>query len=125
VIERAGGRNKASAGSLTVMIRTVLASICLFAVSPALAQAPPKPPSADVPAQTGCPPNTSTVNPASGATTGQSGKPLGEKLAESGGVLCPPSGVDPQMRAPAPDVGTMPVIPPPGTPGGDQSIQPK
>ena len=37
-----------------------------------------------------------------GTTTGQSREPLGDKLAKSDGVLCPPSGVDPDMHAPAP-----------------------
>ena len=54
-----------------------------------------------------------------GTTTGQRPEPLGDKLAKSDGVLCPPSGVDPEMRAPTPDAGNMPVIPPPGSPGGD------
>lgn len=52
-------------------------------------------------------------------------KPLADKLAQSDGVLCPPRNVDPDMRAPAPDVGNTPVIPPPGSPGGDQSVRPK
>ena len=58
-----------------------------------------------------------------GTTTGQRIEPLGDKLARSDGVLCPPPGVDPDM--PAPDIGNTPVIPPPGSPGGDQSIRPK
>jgi hypothetical protein len=33
--------------------------------------------------------------------------------------------VDPEIRQPTPPGGAMPVIPPPGTPGGDQSVQPK
>ena len=45
--------------------------------------------------------------------------PLGDKLARSDGVLCPPAGVDPEMRAPTPEGGNTPVIPPPGSPGGD------
>lgn len=60
-----------------------------------------------------------------GTTTGQSGAPLGERLARSGGVLCPPAGIDTEMRVPAPDVGTMPVIPPPGTPENQPKLQPK
>jgi hypothetical protein len=40
-------------------------------------------------------------------------------------VLCPPSGVDPEMRAPTPDTGKTPVIPPPGSPGGDPNVRPK
>ena len=50
---------------------------------------------------------------------------LSDKLARSGGVICPPEHVDPDIRLPTPPVGPMPVIPPPGSPGGDQSIQPK
>ena len=60
-----------------------------------------------------------------GTTTGQASEPLGDKLAKSDGVLCPPSGVDPEMRAPTPDAGNMPVIPPPGSPGGDPTVRPK
>ena len=44
---------------------------------------------------------------------------LGDKLAKSDGVLCPPAGVDPEIRAPTPMRGNTPVIPPPGSPGGD------
>ena len=50
---------------------------------------------------------------------------FGDKLARSDGVLCPPAGVDPAIRAPTPDAGNMPVIPPPGSPGGDPTIRPK
>jgi hypothetical protein len=40
------------------------------------------------------------------------------------GVICPPD-IDPGMKAPTPKTGDSSVIPPPGTPGGDQSVQPK
>jgi hypothetical protein len=60
-----------------------------------------------------------------GSTTGQSREPLGDKLAKSDGVLCPPSGVDPEIRLPTPDTGNTPVIPPPGSPGGDPTVRPK
>jgi hypothetical protein len=54
------------------------------------------------------------------------GKPLGDKLAQSNGVICPPDAIDPAIHAPTPQQGKMPVIPPPGTPGSsDQSVQPK
>lgn len=39
---------------------------------------------------------------------------LSEKLAQSGGVICPPENLDPDIRAPAPNGGRTPVIPPPG-----------
>lgn len=53
--------------------------------------------------------------------------PLSKKLDENKGVLKPPQGVDPGIHQPPPaQTGDkMPVIVPPGEPGGDQSIQPK
>ena len=60
-----------------------------------------------------------------GTTTGQRAEPLGDKLAKSDGVLCPPAGVDPEIRAPTPDTGNTPVIPPPGSPGGDPTVRPE
>jgi len=54
-----------------------------------------------------------------------SGKSLSERLARSNGVICPPDQVDPEIKQPAPEGGRMPVIPPPGSPGGDPSVQPK
>ena len=41
------------------------------------------------------------------------------------GVICPPDQIDPEMNRPAPGGGKMPVIPPPGSPGGDPNVQPK
>jgi hypothetical protein len=43
------------------------------------------------------------------------------------GVIKPPAGLDPQIQAPVPNPhpNTTPVIPPPGTPGGDPNVQPK
>lgn len=69
--------------------------------------------------------DTGTKDGATGATVGQSNEALGDKLAKSDGTLCPPAGVDPEIRAPTPDTGKMPVIPPPGSPGGDPSVRPK
>jgi hypothetical protein len=53
------------------------------------------------------------------------GKNLSDKLAQSGGVICPPRVGDPDIKAPTPKGGTMPVIPPPGSPGGNPNVQPK
>jgi hypothetical protein len=58
-------------------------------------------------------------------TTGQRAEPLGDQLAKSDGVLCPPSGVDPEIRAPTPDTGDKAVVPPPGSPGGNPNVRPK
>ena len=109
---------------------------CVLAVAAgaASAQAPPSP--ATPPAQTAPPvpvndcspmrpvPPRGTIAP-EGTTTGQSAETLGDKLAKSDGVLCPPAGVDPEIRAPTPDTGNTPVIPPPGGPGGDPRVRPK
>jgi hypothetical protein len=64
-------------------------------------------------------------NTGPGTTTGQATELLGDKLAKSDGVLCPPLGVDPEISAPTPDVGNTPVIPPPGSPGGNPNLRPK
>lgn len=58
-------------------------------------------------------------------TTGSTAPTLSDQLEGSKGVIRPPANVDPAMRIPAPDVGRTPVIPPPGTPGGNQDVQPK
>ena len=118
--------------------RALFLSYLLTAASGvAVAQAPPTP--ATPPARTAPPsphataancapmqptPNSGIVVP-EGQTTGQRAEPLGDKLARSDGVLCPPAGIDPEIRAPTPDGGKTPVIPPPGSPGGDPSIRPK
>ncbi|QOZ66333.1 hypothetical protein [Bradyrhizobium arachidis] len=113
----------------------ILASLLIAASGSAIAQAPPAP--ATPPQQTAPPspqhaanctpqdrPNRATAP--DGTTTGQAREPLGDKLAKSDGVICPPAGVDPEMHAPAPSTeGSMPVIPPPGSPGGDQTVRPK
>jgi hypothetical protein len=109
--------------------------VLVAASGAASAQAPPAP--ATPPAQT-APPSPARANDCAampstapgtkalpGTTTGQGGEPLSDKLARSDGILCPPAGVDPQMRAPTPDAGNTPVIPPPGGPGGDPTIRPK
>ena len=53
-----------------------------------------------------------------------SSKTLSDKLNQGGGVICPPN-VDPGIKAPTPETGKMPVIPPPGSPGGDPTVKPK
>jgi hypothetical protein len=114
--------------------------LCCVLMAPsgaAVAQAPPAPttpPAQTVPpapprATTDCTPMQQPQRPGTaapeGQTTGQRSEQLGDRLARSDGVLCPPAGVDPEIRAPTPDAGNTPVIPPPGSPGGDQTIRPK
>jgi hypothetical protein len=65
---------------------------------------------------------TRPPSPQGTTATDPRAEPLSDKLARSDGVLCPPTEVD---RAPTPKTGNMPVIPPPGSPGGDPTIRPK
>jgi len=51
---------------------------------------------------------------------------LSDKLAQSGGVLCPQNpNPDPAIKAPTPPTNDKPAIPPPGSPGGNPNVQPK
>jgi hypothetical protein len=61
------------------------------------------------------------------ATSGGSTAPLSEKLGRSGGVIHPPSDVDPAIKQEPPAIGSQstPIIPPPGTPGGKPGVTPK
>jgi len=116
-----------------LVIAAAASPLAVMAQAPATPATPP-PPSAIQNGVAGdiaqrCAPNAlseQNSKTAPGRTTGQADSvPLSDRLAAGNGVLCPPSGIDPEIRAPTPDVGKTPVIPPPGTPGGDQSIQPK
>ncbi len=124
--------------SKTLLLAALLGAVpgVAIAQAPPTAATPQQPsstapaPAREIPASSNCAPTQpkSGEGPAApgGVTTGQApSEPLGDKLAKSDGVLCPPPNVDPQMRAPAPSGGNTPVIPPPGSPGGDQSIRPK
>jgi hypothetical protein len=77
------------------------------------------PPPAQAPKD--CPPGTSADAP--GINDNAKGD-LSDKLASSKGIICPPA-VDPHMEGKPPQGGPMKIIPPPGSPGGDQSVQPK
>jgi hypothetical protein len=82
--------------------------------------------------------NPSTVDPKSCApgerlqldpqtqkpTTTRRGENLSERLSRDEGVLCPPN-LDQDIKAPTPNVGNSPVIPPPGSPGGNPNVRPK
>ena len=59
--------------------------------------------------------------------SGSSTEALSEKLDRSGGVIHPPSGVDPGIKQDPPAIGShsTPVIPPPGSPGGKSGVNPK
>jgi hypothetical protein len=70
------------------------------------------------------PPTAMPLPPGQGEGSGSS---MSDRLSKSQGVIRPPQEVDPTMKQETPPTGpnSMPVIPPPGTPGGDQSVKPK
>ncbi len=98
-----------------ILLRSIFAA-ALMAVSPAtsFAQTPPSAPENAKPEAAPTPEGKSPD------------EPLSKKLDDSEGVLKPPD-VDPKMNKGAPPKSDdkMPVIIPPGEPGGDQSVQPK
>jgi hypothetical protein len=113
------------------VLRLVTLAVAMLMPAIAAAQAPPQ-------TKTPIAPQTEQLDPKAFAkdnvTVGQSsdtdmqkpaGRNLSEQLAKSDGVICPPAHIDPEIRQPTPPGGAMPVIPPPGSPGGDPSIQPK
>lgn len=82
-------------------------------------QAPNMPPLQKMPAE--------KVAPEEPSETGSTGGDLSDKLQRSNGVIRPPQTATPDITVPAPvpEPGTTPVIPPPGSPGGDPLVQPK
>lgn len=110
----------------------LILSLLVASVGAANGQAPPAP---ATPAQTAPAPSADSCAPTRPisprgtilpeGTTGQATEPLGDKLARSGGVLCPPAGVDPEIHAPTPPTGDTSVVPPPGSPGGNPNVRPK
>lgn len=88
------------------------AFVCALAAAPTAAQKQSLPP-----VNAKCPPEAQTAP--------KPGEALSDRLAQSKGVICPPD-VDPRMKVPPPESRSkMPVIPPPGTPGGDRKPEPK
>jgi hypothetical protein len=70
-----------------------------------------------------CPPGVGNDPPTVGSGPNTN---LSDKLADSKGVICPPPSADQEMSVAPPATGSnMPVIPPKGSPGTDQSVQPK
>ena len=87
----------------------------------AAAQTTTVPQGADHPGSA-CPPGTGANAPTVGK---EQDRPLSDQLAQSKGVICPPAGVDPRCVKRRPEGGALKVIPPPGSPGGNPSVQPK
>jgi len=114
----------AAGAALVLLPYTVVAQAPPAQTTPPAQTAPPNPDRATNCTPTEAVPQEGTVAPRD-TTTGSGGSSLGDKLAQSDGVLCPPPGIDSQMHAPTPQGGPMPVIPPPGGPGGDPNVRPK
>jgi hypothetical protein len=103
-------------------MRLVLAALLVcgsYAVSAAQTTTVPR--GSDHPGSA-CPPGAGANAPTVGKEQSRS---LSDQLAQSKGVICPPAGVDPEMRQVPPEGGAMKVIPPPGSPGGNPNVQPK
>jgi hypothetical protein len=99
----------------------VVATVAALSIPTAQAQLdrPVAPPALSQPLNP-CPPSVgNNADETAGSRT------LSDQLSQSKGVICPPAGIDPGISVPASGGGRTPVIPPPGTPGGDPSIQPK
>ena len=94
----------------------------------ALAQTPIRPPQAPNMPRTDevIPEKIKPEEPSATGAVGP-GSTLSKKLEATEGVIRPPANLDPEITtsAPVPNPGTTPVIPPPGSPGGDPSVVPK
>lgn len=87
----------------------------------------------ETPSQLAPAPGSETTIPEKIAPPGEaiagpsSGESLSDHLNETGGVLAPQGNPDPgiSVSPPVADPGTTIVIPPPGSPGGDPTVQPQ
>jgi hypothetical protein len=104
------------------MLRALSLTALLLAAAPALAQNPqstsPQNPTVPVAPPNAPAPPPEKIAPAHGN--------LSDRLARHDGTITPPD-VDPGMtvKPPPNSVGKTPVIPPPGSPGGNKSVVPK
>jgi hypothetical protein len=108
-------------------ILVAIGTVAICAAPHALAQDRPSRPLPSNPPDMNCrpaPPPTGGAGQSQTDRGAPSGNPT-DKLAESGGVICPPPNVDRSMQKPVPDKGKTPVIPPPGSPGSGSPVQPK
>jgi hypothetical protein len=108
----------------TQNVAAVLAAIAALSISGAQAQLdrPVAPPTlAQPPNSRDCSPSVGNNGLSSNETTGS--RALSDQLSQSKGVICPPAGIDPDISVPPIGGGRTPVIPPPGTPGGDPNIR--
>jgi hypothetical protein len=112
-----GGHGVSRSTKLEIVMRnflrlTVPVALVLATAAGAFAQSRPPGPGADQRA-----PKSFDAQP---------GQSLSERLDQSGGVIHPPSDVDSGIHAAPPATGDkMPIVPAPGSPGGDPTVKPK
>lgn len=101
----------------------ILTAMTAFGITTAWAQAPNRQQAPNMPPLERMPPEKIEPDP---DTTGSTGT-LSDKLEQSDGVIRPPTSATPDMNVPAPEPnpGTTPVIPPPGSSGGNPRVDPK
>ena len=110
---------------LTALAAAILNSTLAGAQAPPTSKTPVAPKSEQLDPKA-CADNQETLGQGGSPGMGKPGdKSLSERLARSDGVICPPAHVDPEIAQPTPPGGPMPVIPPPGSPGGNPSVRPK
>jgi hypothetical protein len=110
---------------LTALVAAVLMPALALAQAPPKVEAPVEPKSEQLDAN-GCARERATIGEGGDVDARKGdGRDLSDRLARSGGVICPPSQGDPGIKAPTPQGGPLLVIPPPGSPGGDPNLRPK
>jgi hypothetical protein len=104
------------------MTRTLSLSALVLIAAPAMAQNP-QPASPANPTVQVAPPNAASPPPEKIAPANRD---MSSRLSQQKGMINPPN-VDPGMTVspPAHGAGVTPVIPPPGSPGGNPSVVPK
>jgi len=119
-----GGRVMKAAKSLIAAVLLSLLPTLAAAQAPPQSKAPGTP-EKDVHDPQACAQGDVTTGQGDHDVRTPPNKTLSDRLAQSKGVICPPEHVDPQINKPAPGGGAMPVIPPPGPPGGNPNVEPK
>src|SRR5580704_3496794 len=100
------------------VMSAAVAAVAMLLSSGADAQSPsPSAPLLSSPGPKACPPDVANPPLASNPA-----HPLSEQLSESKGVICPPAGIDPGLTQRPPPTRDNPVIPPPGSPGGNPTV---
>ncbi len=103
-----------------LVISTIVAVGCVLTGSAGWAQSPTVPQPDTLQSE-----STGPQDPRSTGSTTRSNEPLSNRLGETGGVIRPRDDVAPDIAIRPPDPGTTRVIPPPGSPGGNQAVNPR